>query len=145
MNIQLQHGVSDITSVTGLAIITAILAGERDPVTRAGLRDRHCQHSEAEIARALQGTGRAEPLFAWHQAVELYEFYHGPIAECDQQIAAHLQTLPDQSGGKPIPAAPRKPRTGYQRHLLHPDPLRRFTAIISVQSPQGNRTYSGLP
>jgi len=129
-NIQLQHGVSDITSVTGLAIITAILAGERDPVTRAGLRDRHCQHSEAEIARALQGTGRAEPLFAWHQAVELYEFYHGPIAECDQQIAAHLQTLPDQSGGKPIPAAPRKPKR--RRNDPHFDahlPLWRATGV----------------
>jgi transposase len=71
MNLKLQHVVSDVTSVTGMAIIRAILTGERTPSVLAQLRDRHCQHSEAEIARALQGNWRTEHLFALQQAVEL--------------------------------------------------------------------------
>jgi transposase len=130
MNRKLQHVVSAITSVTGRAISKASGAGERDPVTLARFRDRHCRHSEAEIARALQGTWRTEHRFALHQAVELYEFYHRQIAACDQQIAAHLQTLPDQSRGKPVPATPRHPKRRRNDH--HCDarlPLFRATGV----------------
>jgi transposase len=56
--------VSDLTGVTGMAILTAMLAGERDPLTLAKRRHPHCQQSEDEIAKALQGTWRAEHLFA---------------------------------------------------------------------------------
>ncbi len=108
MNLKLQHVVSDVTGVTGMAIVKAILNGERDPTTLAQLRDRHCQHSEAEIARALQGNWRAEYLFALQQAVELYEFYHRQISACDHQIEAHLQTFVDKSAGKVLPHRPRK-------------------------------------
>jgi len=108
MNLKLPEVVSDITGVTGMAIIKAILAGERDPVTLAKLRDRRCKHGEEQIAKALQGTWRAEHLFALRQAVELYEFYHRQLATCDAQIAAQLATFPDQSGGQPLPPKPRK-------------------------------------
>jgi transposase len=108
MNIKLQHVVSDVTGVTGMAILKAILNGERDPTTLAQLRDRHGQHSEAEIARALQGNWRAEHRFALQQALELYEFYHQQIATCDRQIEAHLQTFADKSAGKVLPYRPRK-------------------------------------
>jgi transposase len=108
MNLKLQHVVSDVTGVTGMAIVQAILNGERDPASLAQLRDRHCQHSEAEIARALQGTWRAEHLFALRQAVELYEFYHRQISECDRQIEAHLHTFADKSAGKVLAHRPRK-------------------------------------
>jgi transposase len=108
MNIKLQHVVSDVTGVTGMAILKAILSGERDPQKLARFRDRHCQHSEQEIARALQGNWRAEHLFALQQAVELYEFYHRQLAACDRQIEAHLQTFADKSAGKVLPYRPRK-------------------------------------
>ena len=74
MNLKLSQVVSDLTSVTGMAILHAIIAGERDPLTLAKLRNPHCQHSEEEIAKALQGTWRAEHLFALQQAVELSHF-----------------------------------------------------------------------
>ena len=64
MNLKLSQVVSDLTSVTGLAILHAIIAGERAPLTLAKLRNPHCQQSEEEIAKALQGTWRAEHLFA---------------------------------------------------------------------------------
>jgi hypothetical protein len=108
MNVQLPEVVSDVTGVTGMAIIKAILVGERDPVTLAKLRDRRCTHGEEQIAKALQGTWRAEHLFALRQAVELYECYHRQLATCDVQIAAQLAPFPDQSGGQPLPPKPRK-------------------------------------
>jgi hypothetical protein len=74
MNLRLTEIVSDITGVTGLAIIRAILGGLRDPACLARLRDPRCRHYEATIAQALQGNWRAEHLFALRQAVGLYEF-----------------------------------------------------------------------
>jgi transposase len=108
MNIKLQHVLSDVTGVTGMAILKAILSGERDPQKLAQFRDRHCQHSETEIARALQGNWRTEHLFALQQAVELYEFYHQQITACDRQIEAQLQTFVDKSEGKVLPHRPRQ-------------------------------------
>jgi transposase len=108
MNVKLPEVVSDITGVTGMAILKAILAGQRDPVTLAHLRDRRCQHSEEQIAKALQGTWRAEHVFALHQAVARYEFYRHQLVACAAQIAAQLATFPDQSGGQPLPPKPRK-------------------------------------
>jgi len=130
MNRKLQHVVSDITSVTGRAILKALLSGARDPATLAQLRARNCQHSEAEIARALQGTWRAEHLFALQQAVELYECSHGQSAACDRQIEAHLQTFADHSGEKTLPPAPRTPKR--RRNEPHFDarlPLCRVTGV----------------
>ena len=108
LNVKLTEVVSDITGVTGMAIIKAILGGARDPVGLAKLRDPRCKESEATIARALQGTWREEHLFALRQAVTLYEFYHQQIGVCDQAIEAHLRTFADQSGGQPLPYWPRR-------------------------------------
>src|SRR3989442_8588386 len=108
MNLKLTQVVSDITGVTGMAIIKAIIAGERDPQRLAKLRNPHCHHDADEIAKALQGTWRAEHLFALRQAVELYTFYHQQLAVCDQQIAAHLETFADKSAGQPLPPKARK-------------------------------------
>jgi transposase len=71
MTLKLPEVVSDITGVPGMAIIQAILAGERDPVRLAQCRDRRCPHRTEQIAKALQGPWRAEHLFALRQAVEL--------------------------------------------------------------------------
>jgi transposase len=108
MNVKLTEVVSDITGVTGMGIIKAILRGERDPVALAKLRDPRCKESEATIARALQGTWREEHLFALRQAVALYEFYHQQIGACDQAIEAHLRTFADRGGGQSVPYRPRR-------------------------------------
>ncbi|MBI1917725.1 MAG: IS110 family transposase [Planctomycetes bacterium] len=102
MNLKLTEVISDITGVTGLRIIDAILAGERDPETLAALRHEKCQNDEATIALALEGNWREEHLFALRQAVELYRFYHQKISELDRQIETYLQRLPDKSGGEII-------------------------------------------
>lgn len=91
MNLQLHNVVSDITGVTGMKIIKAILAGERNPDYLATMRDRRCKNNEETIARSLHGNYRPEHLFSLQQAVELYEFHQQKIADCDQQILEQLE------------------------------------------------------
>jgi transposase len=64
MHRKLTQGVSDSPGVTGLAILKAIIAGERDPQHLATLRNPHCHHTEDDIAKVRQGTWRAEHLCA---------------------------------------------------------------------------------
>jgi transposase len=97
MNLKLPEVVSDITGLTGMHIIRAILEGERDPVTLARLRDGRCHHSEEQIALALQGTWRAEHLFELRQAYELYQFHHRQITECDEQLETELSRFPNRA------------------------------------------------
>jgi transposase len=108
MNLKLTQVVSDMTGVTGMAIIKAIIAGEHNPQRLAQLRNPHCHHDTDDMAKALQGNGRAEHLFALRQAVELYDVYHQQIAHCDQQIKRHLETFADQSAGQPLPPTARR-------------------------------------
>src|SRR5580693_9716526 len=77
MNLQLHHVVSDITGATGMRIIRAFVAGERNPVTLAALRDQRCKES-AETIR------REEHIFALAQAVELYDAYVAKVDACDK-------------------------------------------------------------
>jgi transposase len=108
MNVKLPEVVSDITGVTGLAIIQAILAGEREPRQLAKLRHERCHRTEAEIARALHGTWREEHLFALKQALELYQDYQKLLRECDAKLEAHLATFADKSGGQKLAPKPRR-------------------------------------
>lgn len=86
MNLHLNNAISDITGVTGMAIVRAILSGERNPNKLAGLRDARCKQPQEVIRKSLQGNYREEHLFALKQAVELYDFYQQKIAECDEEI-----------------------------------------------------------
>jgi transposase len=108
MNVKLTEVVSDITGLTGMSIINAILDGERDPVKLAKLRDERCHHSEDEIALALEGTWRPEHLFELRQAHELYQFHHRKITECDNQVQAELAKFSNRAEEKTRTAKPRK-------------------------------------
>ncbi|MBZ5669562.1 MAG: IS110 family transposase [Acidobacteriia bacterium] len=81
MNIQLHHVIGDITGTTGLAIVEAILAGERDPKRLARLRDPRIVASEAKVAEALIGDYSPEHLFALRQSLQAYRQYQGWIWE----------------------------------------------------------------
>ena len=108
MNVKLTEAVSDITGLTGLSIIGAILDGERDPVKLAKLRDRRCHQTEHEIALALEGNWRPEHLFELPQAHDLYHFHHRQITECDQQIQAELAKFTNRAQGKTRAAKSRR-------------------------------------
>jgi transposase len=93
MNLQLHHVVTDITGATGLRIIRAILAGERDPAVLALLRDTRCHATVETIEKALTGHYRAEHLFALEQALALYDAYQEKASACDARIEAVLKQL----------------------------------------------------
>jgi transposase len=101
MNLLLHNVVSDITGVTGMKIIKAILAGERDPRVLAGNRDERCHNTTATIAKSLVGNYREEHLFALRQAVDLYETYQAKIADCNQAIIKQVEKQPDISDDEP--------------------------------------------
>lgn len=86
MNIHLHNVISDITGVTGMAIVRAILEGEQDPVKLAKMRDPRCKQPLVVIESSLRGNYREEHLFTLKQAVELYDFYQKQILECQEAI-----------------------------------------------------------
>lgn len=103
MNVQLHHVVSDVTGVTGMKIIRDIVAGVRDPQILAQHRDVRCKESLETIAEALTGNYRPEHVFALKQSLELYEFHHAKVAECDVQIEALMLEINES---RPEPASP---------------------------------------
>jgi transposase len=98
MNIQIHKVLSDITGVTGMRIIRAILSGERNGEVLAEMRTAGVKRSKEDIIKALQGDYRDEHLFALRQAVELYDFYHKKIRECDDKIEHCLKGFDGQAG-----------------------------------------------
>ena len=116
MNLKLTNVLSDITGVTGMKIIRAIVGGERRPEVLARYRDRRCAKSESEITKSLEGHYRQEHLFALQQALELFDFYTLQIQACDAQLEALYAQfdLPDQ------PATP-PPAQKRDRSKNHPD------------------------
>ena len=110
MNIQLANVLSDVSGVTGQAIIKAILAGERDPLELAAFRDSRVKASEEEIARSLEGNWQEDLLFVLRQEQEGYEFCQKQMAECDRQLKRYLQDREDRSQSADLPEETRKGR-----------------------------------
>lgn len=108
MNVQLHHAVADITGKTGLAIIEAILAGQRNPADLAKLRNRRCKSDENTIAKALTGTWRDEHLFTIRQHLATWKHYQAQIAMTDAAIAAALPQIPDDPDAGTPTAKPGK-------------------------------------
>ncbi len=96
MNLQLHKVISDITGVTGMKIIRAIVSGQRNPLALARMRHRRIKSSEETIVKALSGDWREEHLFTLEQALETYDFYHRQIAACDHRIERYMKRLPSQ-------------------------------------------------
>ena len=93
MNLQLHHVVSDVTGVTGMKIVRAIVGGQRDPHVLANMRDVRCKASLETISAALVGNYRPEHVFTLTQALALYDFYQERIEACDRQIEHALAIL----------------------------------------------------
>ena len=110
MNVQIANVISDISGVTGMAILDAILVGERDPYKLAELADARIQASPEEIAKSLEGNWRTELLFLLRQEREIYLEYRKRIGECDEALQKHLKTLEDRAepGSQPLPSKPGK-------------------------------------
>lgn len=134
MNVRLTNVLSDITGVTGLKIIRAILAGERNPKRLAQLRDERCKKSEDEIAKSLEGHYKREHLFALKQALELYDFYDRQLCECDAELEAMYQEFdPPEDPGTPPPAPRTQKRRKNQAHFDLAPALYRLTGVDLTQ------------
>lgn len=122
MNIQLGQAISDVAGVTGQKIVRAIVAGERDPQELAAYRDRRIKASEEEIAASLQGTWRAEHLFALKQALATFDFCAEQLAECEREIEQVMQQLHAHTGqpakGKKRGRAKNAPHFDVREHLF---------------------------
>jgi transposase len=107
MNLKLTTVLGDVTGVTGLKIIRAIVAGERDPRVLAQLRDRRCKRAAAEIATALAGRYRPEHVTELSLCLKMWDSYQTVIAELDRTIDAHLKTMRRAAALPPLPAKTR--------------------------------------
>ena len=110
MNVQLHHVLSDITGLSGLAILDAILAGERDPHLLARLRDGRVKASEEMIVQALTGDYRPEHVFTLKQSLTAFRHYQKLMAACDLQIERQLKQFDANVDVKARPLAPPKVR-----------------------------------
>jgi transposase len=114
MNIQLGQVISDITGETGMAIVRAIVRGERDGVKLAQFRDHRCKSSEETIAKALSGTWKEEHLFTLKQSLALYDFYTQQITACDAQIQQHYSAMKPRWEGSEVPSMLLPPKKRYK-------------------------------
>ena len=85
MNLQIHHVISEITGVTGLAIVDAIIGGQRDPAVLAKLRDHRIHASEEIVQKSLVGNWKREHLFTLKQSRQIYQQYQESIAACDEE------------------------------------------------------------
>lgn len=108
MNVQLHKVVTDITGETGMAIIKAILEGERDGQKLATLRNYRCKQSEEQIAQALVGDFRDELLFCLRQEFDAYEFVQVQIARCEEEILARLKSFEPKTAPAEVPQSKSK-------------------------------------
>lgn len=110
MNVHLHHVVSDLNGETGLRIVDAILAGERDPVKLAELRDSPCHKSTPqEMAAALKGDWQSEHLFVLKQALASYRHFLAQMRECELEVEQALRQVVIPEPGEPAPEPPPNP------------------------------------
>lgn len=140
MNVKLTEVLSDIAGVSGMRIVEAILAGERDPVALALLASPKCAKSRDEFARALAGTWRPEHLFELRLAYDLFRGYQARLDDCDAKLAEELARMPAKSDA---PLSPKARSRGRKRNDLRFEaaaPLHRalgidLTAIEGIDAP----------
>jgi len=134
MNVRLTNVLSDISGVTGLKIIRAIVAGERNPEKLARLRNERCAKSEVEIAKSLAGHYKPEQVFVLKQAVELYDFYDEQLKHCDLELEKlYRQFEPPENPSTPPPAPRTTKRRKNQAYFDLAPALYRMTGLDLTQ------------
>jgi transposase len=94
MNVKFHDVISDLTGVSGLRVLRAILQGEREPARLLALCDPQIQQKKSTAVReSLRGCWREEQLFALRQAVELWDTYQQKIRDCDRELEKLLHQL----------------------------------------------------
>jgi len=108
MNVKLHNVISQIHGVSGMRVLKAIVAGERNPETLSALcEDSILKKKRAEVIASLKGNFKKEHIFSLKQAITAFTFYQQQLSECDKEIQALLEQFTD---GKPIPSDIKKPK-----------------------------------
>lgn len=108
MNIKLHNVISNITGLSGLAIIKGILGGERNPENLVSLcHERIAKEKLPKVKMSLEGNYKEEHLFGLQQALASWEFYQSQVKACDEQIEKLLKELIED---KPVPENIQKPK-----------------------------------
>jgi len=146
MNLQLHNVISDVTGVTGIAILRDIVAGETHPATLARHRHPRCQATEAEIAASLTGHYRDEHLFVLRQALELYDLYQEKLRACDTEIETRIRAL--EAGCDPpegrLPASRAKTRSANEPGFDLRSPLFTLCGGVDLTQLPGIGAYGAL-
>jgi transposase len=137
MNIKLHDVIASLAGMSSLAVVRAIINGERSPEALLALCDPQIRRAKAEqVKEALRGTWEAEHIFALRQALQSWDHYQQQIAECDRQIQSVLPPLdPDR------PALPR-PKTPKRGGVNSPD-IPKLREILAQMC--GGRDLTQLP
>ncbi len=126
MNLQIHYVISDITGVTGSAIVDAILAGQRDATELAKLRDPHIKADPETIRKSLEGNWRPELLFTLRQSRDLFRIDQQQIVNCDLEIEKMLRQFESRTdpAEKPLPPDRKQNRAGSKQRKKkgHPHP-----------------------
>lgn len=121
MNLQLHTVLSDISGVSGMKILRAIVAGERDPLTLAKLANSQVHRPCEEIAHALTGHYTDDQMFVLKQSLELFDIFHGKIQECDKALDAYLSKFESKSDANELPASPKPSKQTRRKNQPHFD------------------------
>jgi len=136
MNIQLANVISDISGMTGMAILRAIVSGERNPQALARLKGERIHATREEIAQSLEGNWRPELLFTLEQSLALYDTYQQKIAECNLRIEAHLKSMESKTTAEqPAPQGGRN-RGGHRKQTTWLDLSSQLFRIAGVDLTQ---------
>jgi transposase len=140
MNVQVHHVLADITGVTGIAMVEAILKGQRDPKVLASYRDNRVKASEQTLVAALTGDYRREHLFCLQQAYEAYQFTERQIVAVDKELEAQLARLSPTPGSTLTPPLSQRPKASVKHPPAYPAQARLaelcgvdLTTIPSIQ------------
>lgn len=138
MNVQLGNVLSDLSGLSAMTIIQAILDGERDPQTLAAMVQPEVKATKQDIAKSLEGNWRPELLFVLKQHVETYGFYQKQIAACDHQLSKHLKTFEGRVDVEAQPLGPKPKGKKGSRNAPHFDLRRELYRITGIDWTQIN-------
>jgi transposase len=147
MNLQLHNVISDVTGVTGIAILRDIVAGETAPARLARHRHPRCKATEEEIAASLTGHYREEHVFVLRQALELYDVYQATIHRCDEEVESKLRALQadcDVSSTPPPESRPRSSRSANELGFDPRSPLFALCGGVDLSELPGIAPYGAL-
>ncbi len=132
MNLQIHHVLSDITGLSGMAIVEAIVAGERDPIRLAALCHKKVRSAQETVIKSLVGNYRPEHLFTLKQSLSAYRYFHELIAECDREIERLIRQMDgkiDPQQEPPVSGIKSQKRSKNQFHFEMGPELNRIFGV----------------